>query len=103
MQITIVHFGGTRKVVALEDITPQGWIQVRYPNGGGCYSFSLVHGRMETKRGVEPEWHIEPADFERLKALAAERKIKPKKQRHVGRARSPRKKAPSKQEELFND
>ena len=101
MDLTIVHFGGTRKTVALEDITPQGWIQVRYPNGGGCYSFSLVHGRMETKRGVEPEWRIDATDFERLKALASGRGIKPRKQKVTGRPRAPRKKAPTKQTELF--
>lgn len=80
MNLTIVHYGGTRKTVELEDITPQGWVQVRYPNGGGCYRFSLVHGRIEVKRGAEPEWSLEPDDLERCKAIATERKIKPRKQ-----------------------
>ena len=73
------------------------------PTGGGCYSFSLVHGHMETKRGVKLEWSLDPGDLAQMRELAAERKIKPRKPRAPGRPRKPRKEAPSKQAELFRD
>lgn len=101
MKLTILHFGGTRKEVELEDITPTGWVQVRYPNGGGCYRFSLVHGRAEASRGTEPAWSLDPDDLESMRALAAERKVKVRNPRKPGRPRAPKKRAPSKQGELF--
>lgn len=101
MKLTIIHFGGTRKTVELEDITPQGWVQVRYPNGGGCYRFALAHGNIETKRGVSPEWRLDAADLAQLKEQAVALKIKTRKPPAPGRPRRPRKKAPSKQAELF--
>lgn len=77
MNLTIVHIGGTTKTVELEDMTPTGgWIQVRYPNGGGCYNFHLSHGQIETKRSDPPLWHMDDADLEKCREIARERKIR---------------------------
>lgn len=103
MKITIFHFGGTRKIVELEDITPTGWAQVRYPNGGGCYRFALAHGRMERARGEESRWALDPGDLEKLRELARERNIKWRKPRAPGGPTKPRATAPSKQVGLFDD
>ena len=101
MKMTIVHFGGTEKVVEFEDILANGWVQVRYPNGAGCYRFALAHGNIEAARGVQPEWRLSDLDLAAMRALAAERKIKVRKQRAPGRPRAPKKRAPSKQVDLF--
>jgi hypothetical protein len=101
-KLTIRHVGGTVKTVEFEGLIPSGgWVQVRYPNGAGCYSFALAHGRVETKRGETALWSLDAADLERARELAKEAKVKWRKPRGPGRPRRPKSPHPNKQAELF--
>jgi hypothetical protein len=102
MQLTIIHVGGTEKVVEFEGLIPTGgWIQVRYPHGAGCYSFALAHGRIECKRGETALWRLADADLEQMRELAKKEKVKWRKPRGPGRPRKPRTQHPTKQIGLF--
>ena len=101
-KLTIVHLGGTEKTVEFEGLIPTGgWVQVRYPNGGGCYSFALAHGGIEAKRGEPATWRLADSDLEAARALAKIEKVKWRKPRCPGRPKKPRTKAMSKQIGMF--
>lgn len=67
MKITIVNRNsGTRKECRFEGF-PGGkdapWFQVRWPNFGGCYNFSLCTGWIEHKKSEDPEWYALDEDL----------------------------------------
>lgn len=101
MKITIVHDGGERKQVELEGFIRPFWAQVRYPNGGGCYLFHCEHGRIEAKRSEQPRWRLLEKDRIALEQMARAEKMKPRKASAPGRPKTPGKKPPSKQTEMF--
>lgn len=106
MTVTIVHIGGTEKLCELECFdAPRPWIRLRYPNGGGVWSFALAHGGIEAKRGTMPEWRISDDDLATLradaKALGIKFAIVPFARGQQVKPKSPRKKTPQKQMGLF--
>lgn len=106
MKITIIHFGGTEKLVELESFAaPRPWVCLRYPGGGGLFSFALAHGGIECKRSLTPEWRICEAELETLREQARALKIKftvVEYRPHVrAKPGAPLKKTPQEQVELF--
>ncbi|HYQ30394.1 MAG TPA: hypothetical protein VER04_24360 [Polyangiaceae bacterium] len=106
MNVTIIHIGGTEKLCSFESFdAPRPWIRLRYPNGGGVWSFALAHGGIEAKRGTMPEWRISDADLATLRAEAKALDIKftvvPFARSQRVKPGAPRKKTPQKQMGLF--
>lgn len=106
MKVTIVHVGGVEKVVDFESFdAPRPWIRLRYPNGGGLFSFALSHGGIECKRSLTPEWRVSDADLEALREQARAEKIKFTEKRYAPYQRTlpgaPKKKTDQKTLELF--
>lgn len=108
MKFKIEHLGGSKKEVEFIDLdAPRPWIRVRYPNGGGIFSFALAHGGIEHKRGEFPEWFIPEAKLEELRELARDAKIKfspsPRPKFQQLKPSKPRKKTEQKQLGLFGE
>lgn len=106
MNVTIVHTGGSEKSVEFIGFdAPRPWIRVRYPNGGGVFSFALAHGAIEAKRSEHPQWRIAPKDLAKLRELATAEKVKFTIVRwakyHAVKPRAPRRKTEQKQLGLF--
>lgn len=109
MKVTIVHLGGSRKLVEFEGFdAPRPWIRLRYPNGGGgLFSFGLAHGNIECKRSEHPQWRIATKDLATLREMATLEKVKFTVVRwakhHAVKPRAPKKKTAQKQIGLFNE
>lgn len=106
MKITIVHLSGTRKLVEFDHFDkPRPWAIVRYPNGGGLFSFALAHGGIECKRGTHPQWRVATEDLAKLREMATLEKVKFAVVRWAPHAkmapRAPKKKTAQKQLGLF--
>lgn len=77
MNVTIIHVGGTEKVVDFESFdAPRPWARLRYPGGAGLYNLALAHGGIECKRSQTPDWYINPIDLEAIRDQARALKIK---------------------------
>jgi len=77
MLVTIIHVGGTEKVVDFESFdAPRPWARLRFPAGAGLFNFALAHGGIECKRSKTPDWRICEADLETIRAEARAQKIK---------------------------
>ncbi len=104
--VKIVHIGGTEKLTEFVGFdAPRPWIRLRYPGGGGIWSFALAHGGIEAKRGTLPEWRIDDAALDELRAEAKTAGIKFNtvpfaRGQHV-KPKAPRKKTEQKQLGLF--
>jgi len=106
VNVTIVHLGGTEKVCEFSGYdAPRPWVRLRYPSGGGLWSFSLAHGGIESKRGTLPEWRIADPDLATLRAEAKGLGITfrsvPFARGQLQRPGKPRKNTPQRQLELF--
>lgn len=107
MKLTIIHISGSEKTVEFVGFdAPRPWIRVRYPNGGGVFSFAFAHGAIEHKRGESPQWFLAEDNLETLRGVAREAKIafSPVPKTHAVnqlRPRRPRKKTDQKQLDLF--
>ena len=77
MLVTIIHIGGTEKIVEFEGFdAPRPWARLRFPAGAGLFNFALAHGGIECKRTGTPDWRISEADLEAIRAEARGQKIK---------------------------
>lgn len=107
MNVTIVHLGGSTKLCDFDCFdAPRPWIRLRYPNGGGIWSFALAHGGIESKRGTMPEWRISDDDLATLRAAAKDLNIKFNtvpfaRSQPAARPKAPREKTDQKTLELF--
>jgi hypothetical protein len=104
MKVTIVNVGsGALKECLFVDFASRGaWAELRYPGGAGVWSFSLVHGAIESKRGEHPNWRLVEADLEALREAARAKGIKcSAKVKRVGKPIKPLHSTTQKQIELF--